>query len=327
MAEQGSSSSAPNVQLPLISDSEEEHLFGSEDETDLAAASRAQPALSPPSTDAERDLLGSVSPPTPLNELKIFGPPRKNLPGQDAPTEPRELDEREIFGDIPDEDLVSRDVDIRRRPAPSDDRIFKSLRLPNVITVEKAPFDATNIAQSLLEGYKEYKNTMDMSVVKLLNPENCIRWRFRKGADGQNLMDDDGRPQYESNARIVEWENGTKHMYIGGECFNINEIEDKAILFEENSSDIHVCHGRVVGRLVVTPSSLQSASHKALKRSQYGKFLPTRRSLLPTRESENQSTPQERFAWNPEPGMTDAFLEGEQEDTWPSNKRSKRQGQ
>merc|ERR1712203_444980 len=185
------------------------------------------------------------------------------------------------------EDRGEREVDVRRRPAPNDDRTFKSLRLPNVLSVEKTPFDATNIQQSLLEGYKEYNSTQDKQVVKLLNPENTVRWRFRKNAEGRNLMDEDGRPQYESNARLVEWEDGSMHFYIGAECFNVSEIEDKAHIFEENSQDIHVCHGKVAGRLVVTPRSLQSMTHAELKRTQFRKANPVRRSLLLQPDSDN----------------------------------------
>merc|ERR1712217_479521 len=99
------------------------------------------------------------------------------------------------------------------------------------------------------------------------------------------MGDEDGRPQYESNARIVEWEDGSRHFFIGNECFSMSEIEDKTIIFEENSQDIQVCHGKVSGRLVVTPRSLQSSSHDALKKAQFRKYQPVRRSLLLTPES------------------------------------------
>jgi len=154
------------------------------------------------------------------------------------------------------------------------------MRLPNVLSVEKSAFNSEAIPQTMLEGYKEFKNTTNKMSVRLLNPENCIRWRFKKGSDGQQLYDDDGRPLYESNSRMVEWEDGTKTLYVGKEAFNISEIEDQVLLFEENSRDVHVCHGSMRKRLVATPRSLNSQSHEMLKRSQYMKFEPLRRSLL-----------------------------------------------
>merc|ERR1719188_1474554 len=94
-----------------------------------------------------------------------------------------------------------------------------------------------SIAQSALEGFKEFTNTQNKAIIRLLNPENCIRWRFKKGPDGHNLTDEDGRPQYEANSRIVEWEDGSKTLYIGKESFDVSEIEDRVLLFEENSQD------------------------------------------------------------------------------------------
>jgi len=255
-------------------DPDEKELFGSDDEG--------------PDID-EKELFGSDDEqadlaPEPGDEAAK--PPSEQL----APSEASELDEREIFGDVSDDEPEKiEDVILRRRPAPSDDRVFVSLRLPNVLSVEKSAFKADAIPQSALEGYKEFMNTRNMQVVKLLNPENCIRWRFKKGPDGQNLTDEDGRPQYESNSRIVEWEDGSRTLFVGSEVFNMSEIEDNVILFEENSQDVHVCHGISKKRLVATPRNLKSATHEALKRSQFRKYEPLRRSLLLSQEDQAES--------------------------------------
>merc|ERR1712060_510037 len=50
--------------------------------------------------------------------------------------------------------------------------------------------------------------------------------------------------------------------------------------------DIQVCHGRNTGRYGITPRDLTSASHAELKKTQFRKANPTRRSLLLTPESE-----------------------------------------
>lgn len=124
-------------------------------------------------------------------------------------------------------------------------------------------------------------------MTRLLNPENCIRWRFKKGPDGHNMTDEDGRPQYEANSRFVEWEDGSKTLFVGKEAFNILEIEDKVYLFEENSQDVHVCHGFVNKRLLATPQDLKSATHSMLKKSQFRTFEPNRRSLLMSQEEQD----------------------------------------
>lgn len=245
----------------------------------------------------EKELFGSEDEGPDIDEKQLFGSDDEQAPpatGGEAvpPSEPEasELDEREIFGDVSDDEPEKvEDVILRRRPAPTDDREIMTLRLPNVLSVEKSAFRADNIPPHLLEGYKEYVNTRNIQVVKLLNPENCVRWRFKKGPDGQNLTDEDGRPQYESNSRVVEWEDGSRTLYVGKEAFNMSEIDDKVILFEENSADIHVCHGILRKRLVATPTSLRSETHDSLKRSQYRKNAPLRRSLLLSQEEQMEA--------------------------------------
>ncbi|CAE8653251.1 unnamed protein product, partial [Polarella glacialis] len=55
----------------------------------------------------------------------------------------------------------------------------------------------------------------------------------------------------------------SRTLFVGGEAFNISEIGDR-LGFE----------------LVATPRSLNSSTHEMLKRSQYRKYEPVRRSLL-----------------------------------------------
>lgn len=304
---------------------DEEELFGPEDPEPVAEASPGEGERdlfgseneSPPRVaehPSERDVFGDEGDDANINENELFGSEdeadgeydEKELfgsdddapqgpegaaqaaPGSPARSELSDMNEREIFGDVSeDEPEKSEDLIIRRRPAPTDDRLFMSLRLPNVLSIEKTAYSVDTIAQSALEGFKEFTNTQNKAISRLLNPENCIRWRFKKGPDGHNLTDEDGRPQYEANSRIVEWEDGSKTLYIGKESFEVSEIEDNLHIFEENSQDVHVCHGLLKTRLIVTPRDLSSASHEMLKRTQYHKFEANRRSLLISEQQED----------------------------------------
>jgi len=298
-------------------DDEEGDLFGSDDEGTAPPAAPAAPAAAAPGASAgndaevdekdlfgsgeeddvsEKDLFGSEEEGDELDERELFGSDtegsrkdkaEKGLPSSGtplaAPSEISEMDERDIFGEVPEDEEEPEkveDVILLRRPGPPTDRVMKSMRLPNVLSVDTKPYKEETVPQSLLEGYKEFKNTRGQNVVKLLNPENCVRWRFKKGPDGQILTDDDGRPQYESNSRLVEWEDGSRTLFVGGEAFNISEIGDRTFLYEENSKDVYVCHGSLKKKLVATPRSLNSSTHEMLKRSQYRKYEPVRRSLL-----------------------------------------------
>jgi len=291
---------------------DEKALFGSEDEGEAHID--------------EKDLFGSDEEggaPT----QRDGGQPR--TPG--AASEVSEMDEREIFGDVSDEEPEKvEDIILRRRPAPGDDRVFATMRLPNTLSIEKMSFNAEHLSAAAVDGYKDFKNTANKKMTRLLNPENCVRWRFKKGPDGHNLTDEDGRPQYESNSRFVEWEDGTKTLYVGREAFNLMELDDNVYLFEENSQDVHVCHGHVPKRLICTPQSLNSVTHANVKKSQYRTFQPNRRSLLMSQEEQDANTAlqqlsedhkkmqlrdEQRVKRNLEQGqggMTAAFLEDDQ---------------
>lgn len=145
--------------------------------------------------------------------------------------------------------------------------------------MERKAFNGKEFRQDVKSGYREQTDTQGKLTAKLLNPENCVRWRFKK-ADGQIQTDSDGRPQYEYNSRVVEWEDGSRTLHVGDETFNLSELSERVLLFEENSQEIHVCHGFINKKMVATPRSLTSATHDMLKSAQYTKYEPTRRSIL-----------------------------------------------
>lgn len=272
----------------LPDDPDEEDLFGSEDEATGAPAQLAD--------DDERDLFGSEAgsdvegaPPMPSVPTAEPSQPAAGTPREGAPSEAElsEMDERDIFGDMSDEEMPDKteDVVVRNRPKPDSSADFITVRLPNVLNFEKKPFrpfSEKSLSESLL-GFVESQSTMNSEVIKLLNPENVIRWRFQRDNDG-NIMKDPvtGGTLYESNSRIVEWEDGSKTLYVGKEAFNCAMVPDQTLLFEENSRDIHVCHGRIHQRMIATPIDLQSKTHDALKLAQFRKFMPKSRTNIMT---------------------------------------------
>merc|ERR1712232_548770 len=100
------------------------------------------------------------------------------------------------------------------------------------------------------------------------------------GEEGQILTGHDGRPQYESNSRIVEWEDGSRTLFVGSEAYPLRSMDDNVFLFEENSPEVSVCHGFIQTRFVATPLSLKTETHDNVRRSQFNKFEPSSRSLL-----------------------------------------------
>mmetsp|Transcript_30972 Transcript_30972/g.69704 ORF Transcript_30972/g.69704 Transcript_30972/m.69704 type:complete len:372 (+) Transcript_30972:22-1137(+) len=303
-----------------------DELFGSDDEGDDAD---------------EAELFGSA------DEAEEEAPPagQRRVPHapQAARSEISELDERDVFGDVSDDEPEKElSINVTERMMPPSDRELVSMRLPNVMSVDEEEYRGIDsITDTVMEGYREFKNTRGQNVLRLQNPENCVRWRFEQDEYGNSLLDDAGRQIHESNTRLVQWEDGTWTLYVGNEPFQIDEISDRNPIFEVNSQDVLVCHGTVFSKFITTPKSMESASHDMLKRSQYRKYEPVRRSLLMTetetaearqvldmeRESRKIRESRQKRAGGDTalPAMTAGFLEDDQAVEGPSIADLKRQ--
>jgi hypothetical protein len=310
----------------LFGDEDDGDLFGSEDEGDAAApAAPAPPAAATPSgpsggvpsaptpalaNDEENldlddlDLFGSEAE---VDEIELFGEhydaggvtPGGKTPGQrsgaatpsDRPPQ-SDMDENEIFGDITDDEDKSHEVSLIKRVCPDEGWNIVALRLPNVLHADQRAFKKENARQEMMNGFFETVNTMGKQVITLLTPENCIRWRHMKTESGEIAVDAEGRPKFESNARFVEWENGSTTLHVGSESLPLRKIPQRVSLFEENSPDVMVCHGQVKERFIATPVTVDTTTHESLKKAQYRKYEPVRRSLVITPEEQEVYTAQ-----------------------------------
>jgi len=309
---------------------DEKELFGDDDDSHDITSPGSTPRPGSSAKPGTPRIGGGArgQPSTPASLGHASGEPVPGTPSEMY----SEMDEREIFGDISDDEGMGADkavdVVLLRRTLPETKRPITSMRLPNILAVEKSAFNPNCIPAWMIEGYKEGTNTQEKEVVKLMTPENVIRWRFRRNADGGMVHDDIGRPLYEANSRIVEWEDGSKTLFVGGEAYNYSEVADKVALFEENTADVSVCHGMIRSRTIITPRALDSEAHESLKKAQYRKYEPVRRSLLQTtdeqaaakellelQEGQNRrlEKSKKRAVADEERGMTAAFLEDEPE--------------
>ena len=248
-------------------------LFGSDDE---AAPTATQPSAAVPLADAQP-------------------------PSRADTVEPSEMDEEEIFGnDLSDEEGAgqtdTQPVVVRRSPMLDLNGPLFVLKLPNINAVERKPFDPSSYKEDVRTGYKSSQSTKDKQIMKLLAPENVIRWRFRKNEDGQILQDDNGRPQYESNSRIVEWEDGSRFLHVGREVYQLRSMTDTVFLFEENSAELNVCHGIAKGRLTAIPRSLDSKTHNSVKNAQLTNLHPSATTLLTSKEGQRRLAQQRQIA-------------------------------
>eukprot|EP01133_Synstelium_polycarpum_P018951 gene18951-22679_t len=96
---------------------------------------------------------------------------------------------------------------------------------------------------------------------KRSNVESVIRWRW--------VMDNHGRAARQSNTRLVEWEDGSQHLYIGTEVLEMKEQElggEQFYIYSQQDGFIE-CEGKLDARVNFRPTNIHSKVHKRLSES------------------------------------------------------------
>lgn len=131
------------------------------------------------------------------------------------------------------------------------------VRLPNFLSIETREYDPESYEDELAD--QELFDNEGRPKPKL-KVENTIRWR--------RVQNEDGEEENQSNARIVEWSDGTSSLYLGSEIFELNEKEIK-----KESSHLYVRQGLRQGlqglaifknKLSIRPHSTESKTHRKL---------------------------------------------------------------
>eukprot|EP01035_Chromulina_nebulosa_P003071 gene3071-4193_t len=112
---------------------------------------------------------------------------------------------------------------------------------------------------------------------------SIIRWRVRKGPTGETIIGKDGKPQLESNARLIKWDDGSYQLVIGRAVFNSklmttenlysfqehknlntkaeNEEDNTEKGVTESGGNCLECIGAVDSRMILQPLSINSSAH------------------------------------------------------------------
>ena len=126
-------------------------------------------------------------------------------------------------------------------------------KLSNILAVEPEAFDPNTYQLSQVE----YLDDRGQKRVRLSH-ENAIRWRWATGPDGGLVR--------ESNARIVEWSDGSRTLSVGDEVFDVREIDisgEHTFLYARIPNLIQA-QGRLEQKFVFRPASLSSGTHRRL---------------------------------------------------------------
>lgn len=108
-------------------------------------------------------------------------------------------------------------LEIPQRTPHADPSQMRTTELPNIIIgFGNKPFDPTTYVG-------EYLYITDASgSQRLIPPTNIIQWR--------NVKNLDGKTSVETNARLVNWSDGSLQLLIGNEAFDLTEEDTNALL-------------------------------------------------------------------------------------------------
>ena len=180
------------------------------------------------------------------------------------------------------------------------------LKLPNVLSIDPNPFDEQKYDPASRIAFREVNDMENHKYVQLENAENYIRFRFQKDKKGDVVKDANGRPLMESNARLVEYEDGSVLIFVGKECFRVTDKTDPIQLYEDRSKHVKVFQSMVDQQLMITPMNLSSQTHMRLKNSQINKVKPARRVQLQLHGPEAEKKRLEALGIQAPTGLADA---------------------
>ena len=136
-------------------------------------------------------------------------------------------------------------------PVPKVGKEVYSVKMPNFLAVEPEPYTREDYVDP-----NDARKAEDDD--KLVIPcEYYVRWRTNA----------EGKP--ESNTRLVEWEDGSWHLFVGSEAFEaqvVRETQYREIGIRQLDS-IETLGATVGGRISFRPVDINSKAHKLMTRA------------------------------------------------------------
>ncbi|KAF1806420.1 Leo1-like protein-domain-containing protein [Mucor lusitanicus] len=152
---------------------------------------------------------------------------------------------------------VEVSLEMPQLPVPySDNNKYYLAKLPRFLDIEVNPFVPEEFEVQIEEGLTEAQE--QESIREQI--ENTIRWR-RVLEDGYETM--------QSNAHLVEWEDGRVSMMLGDECFDVGSKpvgnqEHAYLLAHQTGSGALESQTEFTDHMTFRPSGLKSDTHRHL---------------------------------------------------------------
>ncbi|RCH82156.1 Paf1 complex component, partial [Rhizopus stolonifer] len=153
-------------------------------------------------------------------------------------------------------DRVEVTLQMPQLPLPySDNNKFHLAKLPRFLDVEVDPFVAEEFNAKVEDGLTPAQERESIRE----QVENTIRWRRIIDGQGEEIM--------QSNAHLVEWENGKISLMLGGECFDVGSKPVSAeehvfLLAHQTESGALESQVEFTDHMTLRPSGLTSDTHR-----------------------------------------------------------------
>lgn len=181
---------------------------------------------------------------------------------QDDDNEEVEDDEEEVE----EKELKEADIALQRHPRshiPKDTNA-SSFPLPRFLFVDPTPFNPINFEQEVRDFIRSNAAITDQSQQSLkssiqfkkLQYLNTMRWRYAKSKSNELFK--------QSNANIVEWDDGSMSLKLGTQYFDIkrNKIDDNIVAFQNGETLMSLFN--LDNQIQVLPPSMKSKAHQFL---------------------------------------------------------------
>ncbi|CAA3023215.1 LEO1 homolog isoform X1 [Olea europaea subsp. europaea] len=192
---------------------------------------------------------------SPVDEEETFEKelrPEDMILDEDAPYESEEEHAEARPKEKPVGPPLELEIPLRRPPADPDK--MHMIKVSNIMGIDPKPFDPKTYVEEDV-----YVTDESGSKKRIRLENNIVRWRRVKNPDGTTSV--------ESNARIVEWSDGSLQLLIGNEVLDISKQDaqhEQAHLFLRHGKGILQSQGRILTKMKFMPSSLTSNSHRLL---------------------------------------------------------------
>lgn len=159
-----------------------------------------------------------------------------------------------------EEQITTTKVSISRHPVSGKSNKALIFNVPRFLSVDAVPFNPNSIDD---DEENENNGSDDESVTKTkrfkaLKLANTIRWRYAKTIDGKVYK--------QSNASIIEWDNGSLSLKLGNEILDLYDKKCESIIgIKDDEQDIIITNGINITKAVdIRPVSTKSMAHRSL---------------------------------------------------------------